>query len=62
MPDFAPAFHNLGVALAQQGKPDEAARALEQAVRVKPDYAEAFYNLGNVLQSLGRRDGKLKGG
>ena len=25
-PDLAPAFHNLGAALAQQGKPDEAAR------------------------------------
>jgi tetratricopeptide (TPR) repeat protein len=38
--------NNLGVALAAQGKVDEALSELRQALRLRPEYAEAHYNLG----------------
>ena len=49
-------FCNLGIALNNQGKLDEAVAAYRQAIRIKPDLAEAHSNLGNAL--LGQ--GKLK--
>jgi Flp pilus assembly protein TadD len=48
--------HNLGVALAQEGRLHEAVEHLERAVQLKPDYADAYYCLGGVLNQLGRRD------
>ena len=43
------AHHNLGFALAQIGKFQEAIGQYEQALRIKPDYADAHYNLGFAL-------------
>ena len=34
------AHHNLGVALKDQGKLDEAIAEYREAIRLKPDYAE----------------------
>ncbi len=48
------AHNNLGVALKQEGKPDDAVEHYEQALRLAPYYAEAHSNLGNVLFDLGR--------
>ena len=45
-PDLAEAHSNLGVALREQGKVDEAVAACRQAIDIKPDYAEAHSNLG----------------
>ncbi len=45
---------NLGVALAQAGKLEEAIGHFEQTLRLKPDYAPASYNLGRALAQQGR--------
>jgi FkbM family methyltransferase len=49
-------FCNLGVALKELGKLDEAVAAYRQAVRLKPDLAEAHSNLGVALKELGKLD------
>ena len=46
------AMESLGMALAAEGKPREAIRLYEQALRIKPDYADAHNNLGVALVSL----------
>jgi tetratricopeptide (TPR) repeat protein len=46
--------NNLGLALAQQGKPQEAIAHYTQALGIKPDFAEAHYNLGIVLSGQGK--------
>jgi Flp pilus assembly protein TadD len=48
------AHYNLGVALEQAGRVQDAIGHYEQALRLKPDYAEAQYNLGVALVRLGR--------
>jgi tetratricopeptide (TPR) repeat protein len=40
-PDFAEAHYNLGNALAQVGRVQEAIQHYEQALRIKPDFAVA---------------------
>jgi Flp pilus assembly protein TadD len=50
----ARAHSNLGLALDQAGRLQEAIGHYEQALRLKPDYAEAHYNLGIALGRLGR--------
>jgi protein O-GlcNAc transferase len=41
------------VTLWQSGKFDEAARELNEVIRLKPDYAEAYYTLGTVYKQAG---------
>jgi Flp pilus assembly protein TadD len=48
--------NNLGVALAQQGRYDQAVENYRKAIRDYPDYAEAYYNLGIALQKQGQND------
>src|ERR1700722_306921 len=43
------AHYNLGDALFQKGKVDEAITQFQQALQIEPDYAEAHYNLGDAL-------------
>ncbi len=52
-------FSNLGVALRQLGRPDEALRSFERALALKPDFAEAFINRGNAQRDLKRLDEAL---
>jgi tetratricopeptide (TPR) repeat protein len=47
------AQNNLGLALAQLGRRQEAIGRYEQALRVQPDYAEAHSNLGLALVQQG---------
>ena len=60
-PDFAEAHNNLGNALQEPGKLDEAIACYRRALELKPDYAEAHNNLGNALQGPGEagRSGRL---
>ena len=44
-PDFAEVHYNLGVALARQGRADEAIAHYEKALASQPDYPEAHNNL-----------------
>jgi FkbM family methyltransferase len=49
-------FSNLGVALKEQGKLDEAVAAYRQAIRIKADSAETHSNLGVALYDQGKLD------
>jgi tetratricopeptide (TPR) repeat protein len=46
--------NNVGIALGQVGRVQEAIVQYEQALRIKPDYAEAHCNLGLTLIGIGR--------
>ena len=48
------AMNNLGVALASEGKPEEAVRQYENALRIRPGYAEAHNNMGVALAAQER--------
>ena len=54
-PDYAQAHNNLGVALKDLGKLDEAVACCRRALELKPDYAEAENNLGNALAEQGKQ-------
>jgi tetratricopeptide (TPR) repeat protein len=51
--DYVEAHSNLGVALQQQRKLDEAIAAYRQAIGIKPNYAEAHSNLWQCAQRPG---------
>jgi tetratricopeptide (TPR) repeat protein len=46
--------NNLGLALADLGKTEEAIEHYHHALRLKPDSAVVHYNLGNALAATGR--------
>jgi len=48
-PDYAEAHNNLGVALAQQGKREQAVVHFSQALRLKPDDEAVRNNLQATL-------------
>jgi len=48
------AHNNLGAALVQAGRLEDALAQYEQALRIKPDYATAHNNLGVALRQTGR--------
>jgi serine/threonine protein kinase/Flp pilus assembly protein TadD len=50
------AYHNLGTALADQGKWVEAEATFRQAITLQPDLAEAHHNLGRTLHERRRLD------
>jgi tetratricopeptide (TPR) repeat protein len=50
------AHNNLGDALPQKEKADEAIVHYQTALHIKPDYADACYNLGNALFQKGKVD------
>ena len=55
-PALAEAHNNLGVALQDQGKPDEAVACYRRALTLKPGFTEAHNNLGNALKCRGQLD------
>jgi protein O-mannosyl-transferase len=50
------AQNNLGNALRQIGRLDEAITHYQNALLIRPDYAEPHNNLGSILGQLGRTD------
>jgi protein O-mannosyl-transferase len=50
------AHYNLGIALNDRGKTDEAIAHYQQAIELRPSYAEAHYNLGRLLAQKGQLD------
>ena len=55
-PEVCHAHNNLGVALQDQGKLDEAIACYRKAIELDPKYARAHNNLGNALQDQGKLD------
>jgi superkiller protein 3 len=55
-PKLAAVHHNLGLALHDQGKVDEAIAEYRTAIELDPKYAAAHNNLGNALYYLGKLD------
>jgi Flp pilus assembly protein TadD len=47
----AEGYHNIGAALQNQGKPNEAVEAYRKALELQPDRAEVYVNLGYSLQA-----------
>jgi predicted O-linked N-acetylglucosamine transferase (SPINDLY family) len=47
------AFYNLGRALYEQDRVDEALAAMQAGLRLRPDHAESYTNLGNVFRQTG---------
>lgn len=47
-PDNPRAHHNLGLALAQAGRPDEAMGAFRRAIALQPEHALAHFQLGTI--------------
>jgi len=54
--DNAVAHTNLGAALMEAGKENEATRQYREALRIDPDHANAHVNLGIVLMGQGEED------
>jgi tetratricopeptide (TPR) repeat protein len=52
-PSFAEAHYELGKALLQAGKIDDALAALKKSLELKPDLAQSHYQLGQLYQKLG---------
>lgn len=52
-PDFN-AYYNLGRALYEQDRTDEAQAAMQAGLRLRPDHAESYTNLGNVFRQMGQ--------
>jgi protein O-mannosyl-transferase len=50
------AHYNLGIALNERAKTDEAIAHYQQAIQLRPGYAEAHYNLGRLLAQKGQLD------
>jgi FkbM family methyltransferase len=55
-PSAAEARHNLGLALRELGRPEEAGAEIAEALRLRPDFAEAHHSRGVVLAAQGKRD------
>ena len=53
-PGYGDAHYNLGNALSETGKPDEAVEAYRRAVAINPRHTRAHYNLANALKKLER--------
>jgi tetratricopeptide (TPR) repeat protein len=50
----------LGSAFMAQGKPDEAIRQYQQALRLKPEHPLVHYNLGNAFLAQGQTDEAIR--
>lgn len=48
-PNFPDAYNNLGNALKEQDKLDEAINAYRAALHLKPDHPHAYNNLGTCV-------------
>jgi tetratricopeptide (TPR) repeat protein len=55
-PDEPLGYTNLGVALVEKGKVEEAVGEYRKAIQLKPDFFQAHYNLGNALWHQGKAE------
>jgi len=59
-PKNATANCTLGVALARQGKVDEAIRYFSEAIKLEPGYVDAHYSLGQAMARKGKVNEAIK--
>jgi tetratricopeptide (TPR) repeat protein len=52
--------HNLGAALQDEGRLDEAIAAYRRALVISPDYAPAYGNIGTAQQAKGQMDEAIR--
>jgi len=55
-PNSALAYYNLGNALRDQNKLDQAIACYQTAIQIDPFFAPAYYNLGNALYDQNKLD------
>ncbi len=55
-PTYPVSYNNLGVALFQLGRTDEARSAFLEAIRLFPNYSVAHHHLGSLLVTTGELD------
>jgi tetratricopeptide (TPR) repeat protein len=60
LPDDFEVHSNLGTALLDLGRVDEAVASFRRSLAIKPDYADAHSNLGNALRILGRLEDSVR--
>lgn len=53
------AYNSLGAAFLEQGRLDEAAANIREALRIRPDYGDAHGNMGLVLMGQGSLNGAV---
>jgi protein O-GlcNAc transferase len=58
MPNSIEAHNNLGIALASQGKLEDAIDQFQQALRLRPDFEDARRNLGSAVRARRQLPGK----
>jgi ADP-heptose:LPS heptosyltransferase len=58
--DHPQSHNNLGNALKDLNKFEEALASYEHALSLKPDYAEAYHNMGTVFSALGKVEDAMK--
>lgn len=54
LPNYAPAYFNLGVLHSEAGRMMDAVRAYSQAITHNPQYPEALVNLGVIRKNAGQ--------
>jgi tetratricopeptide (TPR) repeat protein len=59
-PDFAVAYHNLGVVQRELGRYLDSAASLQQALALMPNYADGLFNLGLTEINLNQIDAALE--
>jgi tetratricopeptide (TPR) repeat protein len=59
-PKNATVHFTLGVALARQGKLDEAIRHFSEAISLEPGYVDAHYSLGQAIARQGKSDEAIR--
>lgn len=52
-PHHTGTLHNLGVLLAETGRPDEAVEMLDRAIAIEPAYVSAHANKASALRAIG---------
>ena len=56
LPDEAGPHYNLGYALQERGRLEEAVACYRRSLQIQANFAEPHVNLGNALKELGRMD------
>jgi len=59
-PDHATAWYNLGIALEDRRRPNDAVKAYEQAIAADRRLADAYFNLARLYEHAGKKAAALR--